>query len=142
MTTPTIDPEALRAKYRAERDKRLRDDGNEQYIEVAGEFALQLRSEAGLVFAEGDHDFPDAFPGRRKAVVRFLQLRRFLRHRLEVGDRDEQEDDHQPRHQVGHRDPVLAVLAGPPPRLEGPRGHAWTRWATATRSRSLCVRGV
>jgi cyclohexanone monooxygenase len=40
MTTETrsFDPEALRAKYRAERDKRLRDDGNQQYIEVKGGF--------------------------------------------------------------------------------------------------------
>ncbi len=40
--TPTpleFDPDALREKYRAERDKRLRADGNEQYTEVAGEFA-------------------------------------------------------------------------------------------------------
>jgi len=34
-----FDPEALRAKYRAERDKRLRAEGNDQYVEVAGEFA-------------------------------------------------------------------------------------------------------
>ncbi|MEY2397753.1 MAG: hypothetical protein QOJ00_927 [Actinomycetota bacterium] len=34
-----FDPEALRAKYRAERDKRLRDDGNDQYQEVVGKFA-------------------------------------------------------------------------------------------------------
>ena len=32
-------PEALRAKYRAERDKRLRDDANEQYQEVTGDFS-------------------------------------------------------------------------------------------------------
>ena len=37
--TDVIDRDALRAKYRAERDKRLRDDGNEQYIEPAGRFA-------------------------------------------------------------------------------------------------------
>ncbi|MDR3513246.1 MAG: NAD(P)/FAD-dependent oxidoreductase [Caulobacteraceae bacterium] len=37
-----FDPEALRARYRAERDKRLRFDGNEQYREVAGEFARYL----------------------------------------------------------------------------------------------------
>ncbi|MBF6601151.1 MAG: NAD(P)/FAD-dependent oxidoreductase [Dehalococcoidia bacterium] len=36
--TLPFDPEALRQKYRAERDKRLRADGNEQYIEVSGEF--------------------------------------------------------------------------------------------------------
>ncbi len=30
--------DSLRDKYRAERDKRLRTDGNEQYVEVAGDF--------------------------------------------------------------------------------------------------------
>jgi cation diffusion facilitator CzcD-associated flavoprotein CzcO len=34
-----FDPEALRVKYREERDKRLRADGNEQYREVVGDFA-------------------------------------------------------------------------------------------------------
>ena len=34
-----FDPDALRAKYRAERDKRLRPDGNDQYVEVNGAFA-------------------------------------------------------------------------------------------------------
>ena len=34
-----FDSEALRAKYRAERDKRLRDDANEQYQEVTGDFS-------------------------------------------------------------------------------------------------------
>lgn len=37
-----FDPDALREKYREERDKRLRVDGNEQYIEVAGQFARYL----------------------------------------------------------------------------------------------------
>ncbi|MGZ6018520.1 MAG: flavin-containing monooxygenase [Phenylobacterium sp.] len=37
-----FDPEALRAKYREERDKRLRADGNAQYREIAGEFAHYL----------------------------------------------------------------------------------------------------
>ena len=35
----TFDPDSLRAKYRAERDKRLRPDGNEQYLEVVGALA-------------------------------------------------------------------------------------------------------
>src|SRR5437868_6081341 len=39
---PSFDPEALREKYREERDKRLRADGNEQYVEVVGEFARYL----------------------------------------------------------------------------------------------------
>ncbi len=34
-----FDPDALRKKYRLERDKRLRQDGNEQYQEVSGEFS-------------------------------------------------------------------------------------------------------
>ena len=34
-----FDPEYLRKKYRLERDKRLRQDGNDQYKEVSGEFS-------------------------------------------------------------------------------------------------------
>src|SRR5215467_373276 len=34
-----FDPEALRARYRDERDKRMRSDGNEQYIETKGDFS-------------------------------------------------------------------------------------------------------
>ena len=34
-----FDPDALRDKYREERDKRLRVDGNDQYIEVTGDFS-------------------------------------------------------------------------------------------------------
>ena len=34
-----FDPGALREKYREERDKRLRPDGNEQYVEVTAEFS-------------------------------------------------------------------------------------------------------
>jgi cyclohexanone monooxygenase len=34
-----FDPDALRDKYRQERDKRLRSDGNDQYVEVTGKFA-------------------------------------------------------------------------------------------------------
>jgi cation diffusion facilitator CzcD-associated flavoprotein CzcO len=33
-----FDPEALRVKYREERDRRIRDDGNQQYVEVKGDF--------------------------------------------------------------------------------------------------------
>ncbi|HWE55129.1 MAG TPA: NAD(P)/FAD-dependent oxidoreductase [Acidimicrobiales bacterium] len=35
---PTFDPDELRRRYREERDKRLRADGNSQYIEIAGEY--------------------------------------------------------------------------------------------------------
>ncbi|HEY5645657.1 MAG TPA: NAD(P)/FAD-dependent oxidoreductase, partial [Pseudomonadales bacterium] len=34
-----FDPDALRERYRAERDKRLRPDGNAQYLEVKGDFS-------------------------------------------------------------------------------------------------------
>ena len=34
-----FDPDALRARYRDERDRRLRPDGNAQYVEVKGRFA-------------------------------------------------------------------------------------------------------
>ncbi len=39
---PAFDPDALRQKYRSERDKRIRTDGNAQYLEVAGSFAHYL----------------------------------------------------------------------------------------------------
>jgi hypothetical protein len=41
-TTETIDREALRARYREERDKRIRPDGNDQYLEPIGRFATLL----------------------------------------------------------------------------------------------------
>ena len=34
-----FDPDALRERYREEREKRLRPDGNDQYVEVKGELA-------------------------------------------------------------------------------------------------------
>ncbi|WP_084419752.1 flavin-containing monooxygenase [Henriciella litoralis] len=37
-----FDPDGLRRKYREERDKRLRRDGNEQYVEMTGKFARFL----------------------------------------------------------------------------------------------------
>ena len=40
--TETFDPDLLRDKYRAERDKRLRADANEQYVEMKGQFAHYL----------------------------------------------------------------------------------------------------
>jgi cation diffusion facilitator CzcD-associated flavoprotein CzcO len=39
---PAFDPDALRDRYRQERDKRLRADANDQYIEVDGEFSHYL----------------------------------------------------------------------------------------------------
>ncbi|MEQ8990346.1 MAG: NAD(P)/FAD-dependent oxidoreductase [Pseudomonadales bacterium] len=40
--TPAIDKAALRARYRAERDKRLRPDGNDQYVQLKGQLAHYL----------------------------------------------------------------------------------------------------
>ena len=42
MANPKIDKEALRRKYNEERDKRLRQDGNDQYIEVKGQLSHYL----------------------------------------------------------------------------------------------------
>ena len=39
MQNYSFDPDYLRDKYRQERDKRLRDDGNDQYQEVSGDFS-------------------------------------------------------------------------------------------------------
>ena len=39
MTELRFDPDALRARYREERDKRLRADGIAQYVELSGKFA-------------------------------------------------------------------------------------------------------
>ncbi len=39
---PGFDAETLRAKYREERDKRIRADGNDQYLEIKGEFSHYL----------------------------------------------------------------------------------------------------
>lgn len=50
-----FDPEALKARYLAERDKRLRPDGNSQYVEVAGDFSSYV-------------DDPYADPVERDAV--------------------------------------------------------------------------
>ncbi|CAN5867840.1 NAD(P)/FAD-dependent oxidoreductase [soil metagenome] len=60
MTT-TIDPterEALLEKYRRERDKRLREDGNDQYVEVTGAFA-PLLEDPGVERAEREPLFDE-----------------------------------------------------------------------------------
>jgi cation diffusion facilitator CzcD-associated flavoprotein CzcO len=41
-TEPGFDPDELRERYRLEREKRLRPNGNEQYVEIAGRFASYL----------------------------------------------------------------------------------------------------
>jgi cyclohexanone monooxygenase len=49
---PDFDPNALRARYQAERDKRMRSEGEAQYIELDGDFAH---------FAEDDPFAPAGF---------------------------------------------------------------------------------
>ena len=44
-----FDPDALRAKYRAERDKRLRPDGNNQYTRIEGSLAHYVDDPYGAV---------------------------------------------------------------------------------------------
>ncbi|MCC6765740.1 MAG: NAD(P)-binding protein, partial [Deltaproteobacteria bacterium] len=39
---PTVDKESLKKKYAEERAKRLRSDGNEQYVQVEGRFERYL----------------------------------------------------------------------------------------------------
>ena len=59
---PGFDPAALRARYEAERLRRLRDDGNAQYVEIAGKFAHYLTD-------------PYVAPGfQREAVVREVEV--------------------------------------------------------------------
>ena len=42
MNPPVIDKETIRLKYLAERDKRLRADGNNQYLQITGQFSHYL----------------------------------------------------------------------------------------------------
>ena len=50
-----FDPDALREKYRAERDKRLRPDGEAQYVEVSGAFARYTEADP---YADSDFTRP------------------------------------------------------------------------------------
>lgn len=58
--TVTFDAEALRAKYREERDKRLRAEGNAQYVGVTGDFAHFLEDPyVSPIVRESRHDAVD-----------------------------------------------------------------------------------
>jgi cyclohexanone monooxygenase len=57
VNDPGFDPDALREKYRQEREKRLRSDGEAQYVELSGRFAR---------YAEDD---PYADPGFTRAPL-------------------------------------------------------------------------
>ena len=56
-----FDADELRDRYRSERDKRLRADANEQYQEIAGEFAHYLED-------------PYVQPLQREAVVEEVEV--------------------------------------------------------------------
>ena len=47
-----FDPDALRAKYRAERDRRLRPEGNDQYRRIEGSLAHYAEDPYGDVTPE------------------------------------------------------------------------------------------
>ena len=55
--TLTFDPDELRRRYREERDKRIREDGNEQYLEVTGIFDLDLGQREFRAQAKSLHYF-------------------------------------------------------------------------------------
>ena len=44
----------MRQKYQEERDKRIREEGNEQYIEVAGDFAVVVAEVGQVAFEVAD----------------------------------------------------------------------------------------
>ena len=46
---PAIDKDALLKKYRAERDKRLREDGSAQYLRLEGHLAVTAEDPAVVV---------------------------------------------------------------------------------------------
>ena len=54
-TELVFDPDALRERYRIERDKRLREDANEQYVEMTGDFARYLEDPYVDEIAERKH---------------------------------------------------------------------------------------
>ncbi|MBO0853024.1 MAG: NAD(P)/FAD-dependent oxidoreductase, partial [Nocardia sp.] len=53
-TTPDVDVDALRTKYLAERDKRLRPEGGAQYIETENEFASFYEEDPHMPVVERD----------------------------------------------------------------------------------------
>ncbi|MGW7294524.1 flavin-containing monooxygenase [Streptomyces xiamenensis] len=55
-----FDPDALRAKYRAERDRRVRPDGSRQYLRTTGEFGY---------YEEDPYTGPDAESATREPVA-------------------------------------------------------------------------
>ena len=90
---PAFDPDALRDKYRAERDKRLRPDGNDQYVEIAG----PVRPLPRRPVRRADRARPADRRGRRRRHRR--RLRRPARRRPPQGGRHHR----RPHHREGRR---------------------------------------
>lgn len=51
-----VDANGLRRKYREERDRRLRREGNEQYVEMTGQFACYLSATRAMPLQAKDAD--------------------------------------------------------------------------------------
>ena len=66
----SIDREALRRKYREERDKRLRPDGNAQYLQAPGRFAHYLDDPYTPIEPRGREDRPRHLRLRRRRIRR------------------------------------------------------------------------
>ena len=60
---PDFDPDALEAKYLAERDKRLRDDGTDQYVEVTAEAEQAYVDEVRSLASAGSRFYSECTPG-------------------------------------------------------------------------------
>ena len=54
-----FDPEALRERYREEREKRLRSDANDQYVEIAGRYERLRARPLGRRATNGGHPVSD-----------------------------------------------------------------------------------
>ena len=93
LKAPSIDKERLRQKYLEERDKRLRADGNDQYLQVTGHLARYLDDPYTPVDGARAEDRPRHLRLHRRRLCR-------ARHRgAAVGSRDQG----RPHHREGRR---------------------------------------
>ena len=104
-----IDKDALRTKYREERDKRIRPDGNDQYLEPTGRFASLVEDpNTERVEREPVHDHvtvergpgPDHVAGSGPPAAQ-----RFVHHRPDDHE-TEADHHHDDRHDHDHDHPV------------------------------------
>ena len=102
---PPFDPDALRDRYREERDKRVRPDGNEQYREVTGDFARYLEDPVRRA------DRARAADRRGRRGHRRRWLRRAARRRPPAPGRRRRHPDHREGRRL-RRHLVLEPLPG------------------------------